>query len=184
MKVLLHWENENQSALFQKMMRIFNKTQHPCSKYIFTNCVLLPAWPFKTFLNFPCHYLQSQRGTYWAQRARFWLAAKETMGIQCTNVSAWVRICTGNITSHYPDFDRHPRVVRTQGERREEGKRRQVRTGCETEEKRLQWETMRGKKRCADIRGNERDSIWERTKRRRKERRKESKKRNHMHMRT
>lgn len=25
-------------------------------------------------------------------------------------------ICTGNITSHYPDFDRHQRVVRTQGE--------------------------------------------------------------------
>lgn len=30
-------------------------------------------------------------------------------------------VCTGNITSHYPDFDRHGRVVRRQRGGREEG---------------------------------------------------------------
>lgn len=41
-------------------------------------------------------------------------------------------ICTGNTTSHYPDFDRHQRVVRTQGEMKGgEEKRGGVRKGFE-----------------------------------------------------
>lgn len=53
----------------------------------------------------------------------------------------------GKIISHYPNFDRHQRAVRRQGERIEEGKKGEVRTRCEISLTSLTWERTKRRRR-------------------------------------
>lgn len=53
----------------------------------------------------------------------------------------------GKIISHYPNFDRHQRVVRRRGERIEEGKKGEVRTRCEISLTSLTWERTKRRRK-------------------------------------
>lgn len=95
------------------------------------------------FFNCRCHYCGNRktRSGCWPQKSRCWLIAKKTVWIQGMTGQAWVGICARNITSHYLGFDRHWKVERRQGERREGG---------------------RGERWGQDVRGEKKGSMVER----------------------